>query len=213
MMRILPLLTSLLLLPALVEAQIPASAANVRITEVFAIRTTSPPRNKPRPRLSTVPDGFEFIEINLTPNPVSLLELLHHGRHHHHRLPRDGPGGPADPRSSSRAAAFQLRYGTGPAHSCTTTPGRLSDARHEPLALLAANASVIQGFTYNDGARGGRGRRSWGRPSRPSTSAATAIPPTGAAARSTAVRRARVGTGPLTSVVINEVLCRLPTRR
>ena len=196
-------------LPLRITAQVPASAANVRITEVNYHPHDLTAAELASPNAPVDPDGFEFIEIrNLTANLVTLENCVITGGID---IVTFDATAELDPNESAvlvrDTLAFQLRYGTGPQILYDYNgKGKLSDGG-EPLALFAANGALIQSFTYNDAG---------GWPSRADGFGTTleAIdlngdfnnPDNWRSSREYGGSPGAVGTGPLVTVVINEVL-------
>ena len=207
-MRLLHLLPLLLAaIPLRVTAQVPASAANVRITEVNYHPHDLTAAELASPSAPADPDGFEFIEIrNLTANLVSLQNCVITGGIDIVTFDASAVLSANESAVLVRdTLAFQLRYGGAP-RILFDYGGRLSDGG-ESLVLFAANGSVIQSFSYNDAG---------GWPGRADGLGATleAIdlngdfnnPDNWRSSREYGGSPGAVGTGPLVTVVINEVL-------
>lgn len=209
-MRI-PAATLLLLtaLPLRLTAQVPASATNVRITEVNYHPHDLTAAELASPNAPADPDGFEFIEIrNLSANPITLVNCVITGGIDNVTFDAGAVLAANESAVLVRdTLAFQLRYGAGPRILYDYNgKGKLSDGG-EPLALFAANGALIQSFTYND-AGGWPGRADgFG-----TTLEAIDLygdfnnPDNWRSSREYGGSPGAVGTGPLVTVVINEVL-------
>ena len=202
-----PVLVLLAVLPLRSTAQVPASAANIRITEVNYHPHDLTVAEQASPAAPADPDGFEFIEVrNLTANLVSLQNCVITGGIDTVTITANEILAANESAVLVRdTLAFRLRYGSAP-RIIYDYAGRLSDGG-EPIALFAANGSLIQGFTYNDAG---------GWPGRADGFGATleAVDPQGDFNNPDNWRSSReyggspgtVGTGPLVTVVVNEIL-------
>ncbi len=203
----LPALLLLAALPLHVTAQVPASAANLRITEVNYHPYDLTVAEQASPAAPADPDGFEFIEVrNLTANLVSLQNCVITGGIDTVTITANEILAANESAVLVRdTLAFRLRYGSAP-RIIYDYAGRLSDGG-EPLALFAADGSLIQSFTYND---------SGGWPGRADGFGATleAVdlngdfndPDNWRSSREYGGSPGTVGTGPLETVVINEIM-------